>query len=87
MSTKRSPFQTAQEQTPQPTVPNADADASQDEHFPSARYFEVHFEYLQETSQQMQQQLAELRLQMDRLNRKLERIHDAEDGEEFFRSA
>jgi hypothetical protein len=72
MPNNRLPFQVVHEQTPQPV-------ASVDEHFPSPRYFQVHFEYLHEYNQLLQTQLAELRLQLDRLNRKLDRMHSATD--------
>ncbi len=74
MTTNRLPFQVVHDQTPLQTAPAIEKTAPA-EQFPSARYFQVHFQSLHENNQLLQAQVAELKLQIDRLNRKLERMY------------
>lgn len=77
MTDNHPPIQNLPERSSEQAVAAIETASAQ--HFPSARYFQVHFEYLHETNQHMQHQLAEMRQQLERLNRKLERMHDTPD--------
>jgi hypothetical protein len=85
MTINRLPFQVVHELTPLQAAPAIESTPV--EHFPSARYFQVHFQYLHEYNQLLQTQVAELKLQLDRLNSKLARIHSTTDDPGLSRSS
>jgi hypothetical protein len=78
MSTNRIPFQADHDQKPLQSG-SATNEPAAAEQFPSARYFQVHFQYLHENNQLLQKQLVHLEQQIEQLNRRLERICNEAD--------
>lgn len=72
MPTNRLPDSVDQDPAQQPT--QSVSESAPAEHFPSARYFQVHFQYLHENNQLLQSQLNQLTRQVEQLTNKLERI-------------
>jgi len=72
MPTNRSPNPVDQDPAQQPSQSASESAAA--EHFPNARYFQVHFQHLHENNQLLQSQLNQLTRQVELLSNKLERI-------------